>query len=258
VERRFAVHARALALAATLVVLSGTAIAAPKKHAAIVQFQKGVAAYKKGAFDEASAAFGRSFKLEADQETLFAWAQAERKLDHCDRASELYTKLLAMKLPAENRTVVEQQLAECAALQPKPTEPAPTPEPTPPPAPPPAPPAPVATPAPAPAPLPQLHEDSPLAQPHDDTSEPEHRAWYRDPVGDSFTVVGVAGLAAGAGLLLSARSANESAHAAMTYASFQSFEDTAHSRGQTGVIAAGAGIAFIAVAAVWYIRDALH
>ncbi len=252
-ERRFAVHARALALAATLVVLVGTAMAAPKKHAASVQFQKGVAAYKKGAFVEASAAFERSFKLEADQETLFAWAQAERKLDHCDRATELYTKLLAMKLPAENRTVVEQQLAECAALLPKPAEPAP--EPAPAPAPPP-PPAAVATPAPlTPAPLPQLHDDSPLAQPHD-TVEPDRGAWYRDPVGDSFGAVGIAGLAAGTGFLLSARSADQSAHAAMTYASFQSFEDTAQSRGQTGVIAASAGIAFIAVAAVWYaVRD---
>jgi hypothetical protein len=249
VERRFAVHARALALA-TLVVLAGTATAAPKKHAANVQFQKGVAAYKKGAFNDASAAFERSFKLEADQETLFAWAQAERKLDHCDRASELYAKLLAMKLPAANRTVVEQQLAECAALQPKPTEPAPAPEPPPPPAPVATP---TPTPAPPPAPLPQLHDDSPLAQPHDTgAGEAERGAWYSDPLGDSFVVVGVAGLATGAGFLLSARSADQSAHAAMTYASFQSLEDIAHSRGQTGVIAASAGIAFIAVAAVWY------
>ncbi|HEY1548239.1 MAG TPA: hypothetical protein VGG28_10480 [Kofleriaceae bacterium] len=249
-ERRFGVHAGAIALIVALALgaLGGVADAAPKKRAAKVQFQKGVAAYQKGDYTGASAAFERSFKIEVDQETLFAWAQAERKLDHCDRATELYTKLLAMKLPAENRGVVEQNVAECAAL----AKPEPTPEPPPAPSPPPEP-APVVAP-PTPAPLPAVREDSPLAQPRDSGEGPT--SWYRDPVGDSFAIVGVAGLATGAAFLVSAHSADSKEHGAGTYQMFQSFENTAHSRGETGVIAAGAGVAFLAAAVVWYVvRD---
>jgi tetratricopeptide (TPR) repeat protein len=241
VERRLAVHAGALALIAAL---ATTAAAAPKKHAAKVQFQKGVAAYQKGDFDGASAAFERSFKLEADQETLFAWAQSERKLEHCEHAVELYQKLLAMKLPAENRSVIEQQIGECK---------------------PPPPPAAEAPPTPAPAPLPQVHDDSPLAQPHaielhrtngledqPDIGTLHSRPWYRDPVGDSLAVAGVAGLAVGGTFLLLGHSADSTAKSAMTYQGFVSNENTAHSRGETGVIALTAGVAFVATAAVWY------
>jgi tetratricopeptide (TPR) repeat protein len=247
VERRFGVHAGALAL---IVALAGVAHAAPKKPAAKLQFRKGVAAYQKGDYTGASAAFERSFKIEVDQETLFAWAQAERKLEHCDRATELYAKLLAMKLPAENRTVVEQNVAECAALAtPPPPEPPPAPSPPPEPAPPV-----VAQPTPAPTPLPAVRDDSPLAQPRD--SGESSTTWYRDPVGDSFAIVGVAGLATGAAFLVSAHSAESKEHDAGTYQMFQSLENTVHSRGETGVIAAGAGVAFIAAAVVWYVvRD---
>ena len=246
-ERRFGVHACTLALVVALV---GIADAAPKKRAAKLQFQKGVAAYQKGDYTGASAAFERSFKLEVDQETLFAWAQAERKLDHCDRATELYTKLLAMKLPAENRSVVEQNVAECAALATTPTpEPAPA-APSPPPEPAPV----VEQAAPAPAALPAVRDDSPLAQPRD--SGESSTAWYRDPVGDSFAVVGVAGLATGAAFLVSAHSADSKENGAGTYQMFQSLETAAHTRGETGVIAAGAGVAFIAASVVWYVvRD---
>lgn len=239
-EHRFAVHAGAIALVAAL---SATAAAAPKKHAAKVQFQKGVVAYQKGDYDGASAAFEKSFKLESDQETLFAWAQSERKLEHCEHAIELYNKLLAMKLPAENRSVVEEQITECTPKPAPAVEAPPAPEPAPAPAP-----APTA----APAPQLQLHDDSPLAQPSD-TGEVDHRAWYRDPVGDSLAAVGVVGLAAGASFLLLGHSADSAAKSSMSYDGFVSNENTAHSRGETGVIAVTAGAAFVAAAAVWYV-----
>ena len=58
---------------------------------------------------------GKSYGLEKDPETLFAWAQAERKLDDCDKAVELYNELLALDLPAENKQVIETQVGECKA-----------------------------------------------------------------------------------------------------------------------------------------------
>jgi hypothetical protein len=139
VERRLAIHARASGekvmprclgparsacvatrtVAATLfatLVISSAAFAAPKAGEARVQFDRGVAAYTKGDYATAAEALGASFVLEADPETLFAWAQTERKLGHCDRAIDLYTKLLGMNLPAENKKAIRVQISECKAI----------------------------------------------------------------------------------------------------------------------------------------------
>jgi hypothetical protein len=107
---------RTLAAFIATLVASSAAVAAPKAGEARVQFDKGVAAYTKGDYAAAAEALGASFVLEADPETLFAWAQTERKLGHCDRAVDLYTKLLAMDLPAENKKAIRVQISECKAI----------------------------------------------------------------------------------------------------------------------------------------------
>jgi hypothetical protein len=105
VERRLAVHARThrQALIAALVLASAPAVAAPKGAAAKKQFDRGVKAYTAGDFTAAADAMSTSYELEKDPETLFAWAQAERKLEDCAKAVDLYNELLVYDLPAENR-----------------------------------------------------------------------------------------------------------------------------------------------------------
>ena len=114
-ERRFAVHAGShrQALIAAILVSAATAQAAPKDKEAKKMFDKGVAAYTKGDYAAASAALSESYAREGDPETLFAWAQSEKKLGHCGNAVELYNTLLAFDLPVENKKVIEGQLAEC-------------------------------------------------------------------------------------------------------------------------------------------------
>ena len=132
-ERRFAVHAGSYrqALIVAIMLVAAPALGAPKR-AGKKEFERGVAAYQKSDYAAASTAFGKSFAAESDAETLFAWAQAERKQNHCDKASDLYAKLLAMDLPAENKSVIKGQIAECQAIldaaKPKP-EPMPEPKP---------------------------------------------------------------------------------------------------------------------------------
>ena len=75
-------------------------------------------AYQKGDFAAASEALANSFRIEPDVETLFAWAQSERQLEHCDKAIELFEKLLTFDLPAENKKVVRGKIDECKALLP--------------------------------------------------------------------------------------------------------------------------------------------
>ena len=109
-ERRFAVHAgayrQALSIAIAIAVSGTSAHAAPQGHDARAQFDRGVAAYQSGDFATAAEAFGRSNALENDLETPFAWAQAGLKPSHCDKAVELYGKLLAMDLPVENKNTM--------------------------------------------------------------------------------------------------------------------------------------------------------
>jgi tetratricopeptide (TPR) repeat protein len=239
-ERRLAVLAEALTgrgarrtwmAALVLASIAGPASASPKKRDAKAAFDRGVAAYKKNNFEAASAALGKSFELEADVDTLFAWAQSERKLDHCDKAADLYDKLLTFPLPAENKTAVEQKLAECrqllAAL--KPVEPAPVVAPTP---------APAVVVAPPPPPEPVV-------------TDARHRPWYKDPIALGLTGTGVVALGVGAGFLVSAKNAHDSVAHAANYQVAKNDSDHAKSRGTTGVIVASAGGALIVGGVVW-------
>ncbi len=260
-ERGLAVHARAhevtgagsrkRALAGVIAValLSSTsAFAAPRKPAAKKEFDRGVAAYTKGNYAAASAALAKSFKLEADAETLFAWAQTERKLDHCDRAIELYTKLLRMNLPAANKQAVRVQVDECkailAAQKPEP-EPEPVREPEP---------EPVRDPEPAtmPSSSSESASSSPAQEPLRVQASSEGRAWWKDPVGGALVGIGLVGVGVGAVFLVQARAAEADKASAGTYDEFETLDDRARSHGRLGVIGLAAGGAFVAVGALWY------
>ena len=239
-ERRVAVHAGAdaqalsrrrpgrawlAALAAVaLVGGAGTADAKPKRRDARVAFDRGVVAYQKGNYQAAADALGKSFAAERDAETLFAWAQAERKLDHCDKAMSLYEQLLTFPLPEANRTAVEQKVAECRTVI---AQTAPPPEPAVTAAPPP-PPTPIRTPIAPPPP-------APVAT----------RTWYTDPVALGLLGAGVVAGGVATGFFVSAQAAsNDSKSAATTpgktYADVAALKDKAEQRGR---IAIGATIA---------------
>ena len=247
-ERRLAVHAcgnpqalnrhpRAWAAAlvlSTLATSATPAMAQPKRKAARAQFDRGVAAYKKNSYEAASAALAKSFELEADPDTLFAWAQAERKLDHCEKALELYEKLLTFDLPAENKAAVQQKHDECndvigakaaAAAPPVPATPPPAPAPI----------APVEAPAPAPVPMPVASS----------------RAWYKDPIALTMLGAGVVGVGVGGAFLFSAKSAHDDVAHAATDSAARQLSDKAKSRSTIGLIAAGAGGALVIGGIVW-------
>ncbi len=231
-ERRVTVHARAHGdqvkwlIALALVVAAPVASAAPKGAAAKAAFDKGVAAYTRGDYAAASASLGASYGLEADVETLFAWAQTERKLEHCDKATELYGKLLQIEMPAENKAVVESKLEECRRIlaaqpMPDPVAPLPPPEVTPP--------------------------IEPVTTPGDGS-----RAWWKDPVGGALVGVGVVGLGVGGVFVVQARAANSDKAAATTYGEFQRLDDRASSRGTLGVIGLVGGGVLVGAGLVWY------
>jgi tetratricopeptide (TPR) repeat protein len=214
VERRLTVHARThrkkvkAAIVIGALLASVPAIAAPKGKAAKAAFDRGVAAYQQNDFAGASKALGESYELEHDVETLFAWAQSERQQNKCDTAIELYDKLLAADMPAENKAVVQSKLEECKAIVAamtgvldKPIE------------------DPDEQPRPPEAPEPQ----------------PEGRTpWWKDPIGDALTVGGVLGIGVGAYFLYSGKRAEDASKE--SHADFESEQDKAESHGKIGVI----------------------
>lgn len=252
--RRFAVHAgphRQALIAAALVLACGVATGAPKGKAAKVQFEAGVAAYKTSDYAGASTAFDRSFALEGDVETLFAWAQAERKQSHCAKASELYVKLLAMKLPAANKTVVKDQLEECKRIvaDEKATEDA-------------AIAARAAEDARAAADAKAAAEAKPVVKPREDVHPiaasiqppiPEtSKPWFEDPLGDTLVGLGVVGVGFGTLMLLSAHSAENDAASAPNIDAFEVLDAKAKSRGTIGLVAGVGGAALIVVGVLRY------
>ncbi|MDB4954831.1 MAG: hypothetical protein JWO36_2400 [Myxococcales bacterium] len=262
-ERRFAVLARTCRQALiALVLVASPAIAGPKGGPAKVHFDRGVAAYSKGDFVTASEALGKSFALKPDPETLFAWAQAERRLDHCGKALELYAKLLKFRLPPANKDAVKTQIAECkdviaAAQKPEPVlEPKPAPEPEKKPdvkieaAP---------EPTPEPKPEPKLEPARAIRtapQPVDQVIE--GRAWWKDPVGDSLLGLGFAGLGAGAVFIVLAHNSENQKQHTTSYPEYVRLDDEATSRGQIGVISLVSGGVFVATSFAWFATHREH
>lgn len=232
-ERRLAVLARAtqrqVALLA-IVLVSATVDAAPKKADANAEFRRGVAAYSKKDYAAAAEALAKSYALEPDIETLFAWAQAERQRENCEKAIELYDRLLGEKLPDENKQVVREKRDECKAIieakKPPPVvEPKPEPKP-----------------APAPAPEPPLPE-----KPRAD------RPSRFGPVGLGLVGIGAIGLGVGGYFLNSGNKASKDAATATNYFETERLNAKADSHGRNGVIGAVGGGVLLVAGVVWIV-----
>lgn len=221
------------ALIAALVLVAHVASAAPRDAAAKADFQRGVKAYQKGDYAAASAAFAKSYNAEEDVETLFAWAQAERQQGDCGEAIRLYRMLEKQNLPAENRQVIISKRKECQQI----LDAAPKPEPdtTPPPV------------------HPTKPRDNDTESDAGQDQEPGHvrkprahhdedHAWWKDPIGDTLTGLGVVGLGVGASFLV--KSYNDSQNLA-TY-------DDAKPAGKLGVGFTVGGAALLTAGLVRY------
>jgi len=220
--RRLAVHACAL--------IATAASASPRTTKAKAAFDVGVRAYKKGNYEAASKALEKSFELERDADSLFAWAQTERQLDHCEKAILLYENLLTFTLPAKNKAAVEKNLDDCrtAVQVQKQLE---KPEP--------------------PPPAPRVVEPPPPPPP----PEPPRHHWYKEPVGWTLTVAGVAGVAVGIGYLSAGSSAGASAELNnhRDRAQYLHFNDLANTDGKIGIVATFAGAALLAGGAIYFL-----
>lgn len=239
--------ARLCVAVVALAAMASPADARPKRKDARVAFDRGVAAYKKGNYTAASDALKKSYTLENDVETLFAWAQSERKLEHCDAAIELYEQLLTLELSPTNREAVNGQLSECKAqlaaerkVEPPATEPAAAPVNTP------------STPSGASEP-PVVAERAGPSEPSRSDTGSGGRSWYRNPIVLGLTGSGLIAIGVGGGFLFSAQQADGDVEHAKDYVAAQDFVDTAKSREKIGLISMGVGGALVVGGVVWAI-----
>jgi tetratricopeptide (TPR) repeat protein len=209
---------RRLVASVSLVALVSPAHAAPKKKDAKAAFDRGVAAYQREDYAKAATELGKSFELEADLETLYAWAQAERMQEDCDAASKLYRKLLGYDLPDENKEVIREKLEECRKILDEPEEPD--------------------------DPVEVIEGDSdgwPVGKrrerERDEVDESERPArpgtpWYTDKLGGALVGSGLIAATAGVVFLMQAASASEEAQ--LDYDAFAAANARAESRGLMG------------------------
>lgn len=119
----------AVLLALTLVFAPEKLLRDPQAQAAFDAAQKAFAA---GDFATASDKLERAYMLEPEPELLYPWAQAERNLDRCASAIDLYQKFIDSDPSERMVEAAKQNIARCeetlAAAQPA-VEPAVEPEP---------------------------------------------------------------------------------------------------------------------------------
>lgn len=178
---------------------------------------------ERGDFRRAAAELDAAYAIEPHPELLFVRAELRRRLGECRTALVLYRDFVggapseaATRQAQEGITACEQALA---ASEPKPQ--------------------PVAAPPPPPEPTP--------------TPPPQRARWHRDPAGGVLLGLGVAGLAATAGLAVAAAQATRSAeHMGNTHSEYDARRPGAIALQWGAGVAAAASVGLILGAALRY------
>lgn len=183
------------------------AVALPEDPRAVEYLEEGLRLYKAENFSGAVDAFRRGFEIEDDPTFLFAWAQAERMRDECAAAVDLYNRFIATDPPDVQVDAAKEGKALCADALAKLAVPVST----------------TVEPADDDLDGPPSDDDDELSgDDPDETAAPRsstgseltdelrpqdsdaQRPWHRDPAGATLFAVGLAGIGAGVGLLVSA------------------------------------------------------
>lgn len=198
--------------------------------AALVELERGERLYREKDYAGAIAAFDAGYELDPKPIFLYDKAQALRMAGDCASAIETYKAFLATKPPEHEAIRARKNIENCAAKLPQ--EPAPV-ETEPPPA--------VTPPSPPPPPI----REAPAP-----TLIVEQRAWWHDRVGVTLATTGVVALGLGAGFAVAARKAADDTALATNVDEWGARRATWQRDRVIAGVAAGAGVALVALAAV--------
>jgi tetratricopeptide (TPR) repeat protein len=224
-------RAAATAALLALVTASVPAFAGDAKAEAKLHVDKATAAHKAGRYTDALGELQLAYTLDPHPDLLYAIAQVNVKLGHCDEAITFYERFLASKPKQAAAEAAHQAIDRCkTAPPPAPLPPPPTPPPTPPPA---------------------IH----VAEPPPVTvaaTSPGH-PWYADKLGDTLLVAGVASGVVSIVLYHAARSDLDDADRATTYQAHASLVSSAHGDRTLSLVFGGAGAALALGGVVRYL-----
>jgi hypothetical protein len=247
---------RSLAAVALAVALGVSSWAAPCRadpdDEAKGHLERGLRLYDTQAYTEAIAEFKAGYRIDPRPSFLYALAQAQRMNGDCKNAVVAYRAFLRSAPAEPARAAAQSNIERCEQAQRDPSSPAARavdgehatvpedvdraaqPQPLP------AAPAAARPSASARAPAPKRSEERAVA----------HSPWYEDPLGDALGVAGIAGLLAGATLLVvgaveaNAQGASYDEHAAS--------RETAATLVPIGIVVAASGAALVGGAIVRY------
>ncbi len=206
---------------AWLIVIVLAAAAVARADPATDEFERAKASYSSSDYVTASAAFQRAFELDGRAEYLFGWAQAERKRGNCPLALELYLKLTAMPLEADQREATRLAMAQRCDLPAKP---------------------------------PVVEKLKPRAVVVERPIVVERDRWYRDWGGHAFSATGVALLGVGSALIVTSVSTEREARGAFTIGEREQLADRAQTFRISGIATVVAGAVAGAYAAYRYVK----
>lgn len=176
-------------LSASVFLVPGTASAEPTDPQAKAHFQRGVAAFDAGRYDEAIRELEAGYEIQEDPLFLYSLAQAEKNNGNCKRAVKLFKQFNAADVPDAAKTAARDGIVLCAEQMAN-AEDTPTP-----------------IDDPIDEPLEDPIDDDPVDDPvgTDDPTVDNPRKWYLDPTGDALVAIGVVGVGVGVGLLVGSR-----------------------------------------------------
>lgn len=238
------------------------------KQAAKAHMNRATRAHKAGKFDVALTELQAAYAIDPQTKLLFAIAQVQQKLDRCDEAIPSYEKFLTSVADKQKRAVVEQAIDACKAkLAAAPAPPAeaaqpdgtsvfrdskPAEQPPPPPS---EPAAPIPPPAPPPAPPPRVEDDAPTTR-IVDTPVRRSTPWYKDVLGDTLVLGGVASAVVSGIFYRNARADLDAAESADSIETYERLVDRAYDRRTIAVVLAGGGAVLVGAGLLRYaLRD---
>lgn len=189
---RLGVWTGRVALALALAAPAGVVSAKPSDPKAIELGKKGNEQFKDGDYESAKSSFEAAYEIEPDPAFVFGIGQALNQMGDCRGAIRKYDEVKdSPDAASELRALAEQAMLACAEKVANEE--------------------PVTTPAEGDSSDDTAEEDTTegeldteaTALPED--TGPPPRKWYKDPLGDTLVAVGIAGTAAGIGLLAAAQ-----------------------------------------------------
>ena len=156
---------------------------------------------------------------------LYVEAQAERFRGNCDRAVELYVRVLAEASEGDMKDNARDNIEVCAEQLKTDTREEPKPEPEPPP--------------------PKVPPPEPEPQPPPDAPADRRAPWWRDPAGGVLVGIGAVSIATGGGLLVGGAARRRAADAEGDEAAFIDGHAFARRLTIAGAIVTGVGAALM-------------